>query len=188
VTGPVDPAYSGAARAFHWFTALLVFVTFPVGVIMHWRGSQLGIWDATTNNLFSTHKLLGFVILWLVVARLAYRLAHGAPEDEPTLEPWQKYVSHVVHWALYALLVAVPLLGWIGVQLYPAVTIFDTFALPSFLTPDKALAEQVFAVHGLLAFALIGLIAMHVGAALFHHLVRRDGVLVRMWPGASRWR
>jgi cytochrome b561 len=106
--------YSKAARRFHWITAGFVFVMIPVGIYMVERGKATNF-DALTNTLYSNHKMFGFILLWLIVARLAYRFVKGAPPDEPTLAPWEKTVSHLTHWAIYGLLLAVPILGWLGV-------------------------------------------------------------------------
>ena len=177
--------YSPVARFFHWLTVLLVAIMFPLGIIMSERAEE-NIWDATTNTMFSTHKLLGFIILLLIICRLTYRLVHGAPDDEPTLEPWQKLVSHLTHWALYGLLLLVPLVGWFGVQLFPALDVFGWFSLPAVVSPNEKAAEFVFEIHEVAAFALLFLIAMHIGAALFHYFIRKDGVLNRMWTSLPR--
>ena len=111
--------YKPMARMFHWLTVGLIAVQIPIGLYMTYRGGDLNIWDATTNNLYSSHKLIGVIILLLVLARLSYRLTQGAPSHEPTLEPWQKIVSEVTHWAIYALLIVVPVLGLSSDQLFP---------------------------------------------------------------------
>ena len=175
--------YSPAARTLHWLTVAAVFVMIPLGLAMTYRGNTLDIWEGVTDALYSTHKLLGFLVLWLSAGRLIYRLLHGAPPDEPTLEWWQKAASHLVHWALYGLLLVVPLLGWIGVSLYPALTIFDLFNLPALAAPNEEAAKRVLVLHGWLAILLALAIAGHVVAALAHHFIRRDGVLRRMLPG-----
>jgi cytochrome b561 len=175
-------AYAPAARHMHWLTVILIAGLVPLGLYMTYRGGTLDIWDGTTNALYSAHKLTGFVVLWLVVARLIFRLMRGAPPDEPTLEPWQKKLSHIVHWALYGLLFVVPLAGWLGVSLYPALGIFGLFDLPALTKPDQDMAERVLQAHKFMAFALVGLICAHIGAALFHHFIRKDGVLRRMLP------
>lgn len=180
-----SPGYSGVARTLHWVTALAVFVMIPVGLTMSYRGNVLDIWDGLTNGLYSAHKLLGFLLLWLTAGRLAYRLLHGVPPDEPTLAWWQKGLSHLVHWLLYGLLLVVPLLGWIGVSLFPALTIFELFDLPALARPDEAAAQRVLGIHGKLALALGALAILHIVAALYHRFVRRDGVLRRMWPGVG---
>lgn len=183
---PPGAVYAPAARRLHWLTAAGVFVTIPLGFAMTRRGKTLDIWDGVTDALYSGHKLLGFVLLWLVAGRLIYRLVRGAPPDEPTLEPLQRIVSHLVHWALYGLLLVVPLLGWIGISLFPALTVFGLFDLPALARPDEATAQRVLGLHGALAILLALLVALHVAAALFHHFVRKDGVMARMWPAARR--
>ncbi len=178
-----DAVYSAAARRFHWVTVAAVFVMIPLGLGMTYRGNTLNLWDGLTNGLYSAHKLLGFIVLWLTAGRLVHRLLRGAPPDEPTLEWWQKAASHLVHWALYGLLLAVPLLGWIGVSLFPALTIFDLFNLPALARPDEEAAKRVLALHGWLARLLALAIVGHIGAALYHYFIRKDGVLRRMLPG-----
>lgn len=183
IDADAPPVYSAVARRLHWITAAAVLVMIPLGLGMAYRGNTLNLWDGLTNALYSSHKLIGFMVLWLSAGRLAYRLFHGAPPDEPTLEWWQKAGSHILHWALYGLLLAVPLLGWIGVSLYPSLTIFGLFDLPALARPSEGAAKRVLALHGWLAVALALAVAGHIGAALFHHVIRRDGVLRRMLPG-----
>lgn len=179
-------AYSAPARFFHWLTVAFVAVMVAVGLAMTYRGNTLNIWDDTTNQLYSTHKLVGFTLLWVVLARFAYRLWRGAPPPEPTLEPWQRYGSLVVHYSLYALLIIMPILGWIGISLYPALDIFGLFSLPALAEPNQELANRVLNVHKALAFVLIALVIGHSGMALFHHFVRRDNVMWRMLTSVRR--
>jgi cytochrome b561 len=174
--------YPAGARHFHWITAAFVFIMVPVGFYMVYRGETTNF-DALTNTLYSNHKLAGFILLWLVVARLGFRFIKGAPSDEPSLTPLQKTVSHLVHWVLYGLLLVVPLLGWIGVSLYPALGIPFGLSLPALTTPDEKLAETVLNLHKLGAILLTLLVLANIGAALFHHLIRKDNVLRRMLPG-----
>ncbi len=178
--------YTPTARAYHWIVVALIAIQAPVGLYMVYRGGTLNIWDATTNNLYSAHKLVGVTILLFVLLRLGYRLTAGAPHPEPTIEPWQKTVSEITHWAIYVLLLVVPILGYIGVSMYPALNIFGAFNLPALTAPDKKLAEAIFGWHAYAAFALIGLVTLHIGAALFHHIIRKDNVLGRMLPAALR--
>lgn len=180
------PIYSPTARKFHWWTVVLVFIMLPLGFAMTYRGDDLNIWDDLTNNMYSTHKLLGFVVLWLTLARLYYRLRNGAPADEPTLEWWEKAASHLTHWGLYALLILVPIGGWLGVSLYGARDIFGLFNLPPLASVNQDKATSVLLMHKLGAVLIALLVAAHVGAALFHYLIRKDGVLRRMLPTVGR--
>lgn len=175
-------AYAPMARMFHWITVGLIILLYPLGEAMTYRANELKIWDGLTNGLYSTHKLLGFLLFWLILARLIYRYRNGAPPDEPTLEPWQRLASHITHWSLYGLLILVPLMGWIGISLYPARDIFGLFQLPALWTPNQSASATAFLIHNILGKVMLVLIFAHVGAAVFHHFVRKDGVLRRMLP------
>jgi len=198
-------SYSKTAKMFHWLTFGLILVQVPVGKVMTDR-AEANIWDGTTNALYSLHKVLGFTLLLLTAARLAYRLIAGAPAPVPTLTWYERLGSELVHWALYGLLFAVTLLGWAGVSAFPALAVFDAASLPSLgglaiglsnalsvldpvlvaagaLKPAGATAaERLLAVHKPLAMLLVLTLFAHVGAALFHHIVRKDAVLRRMLP------
>lgn len=182
---PVE-VYSPTARSLHWIVLAMLLVQIPIGFYMAYRGNVLNIWDATTNALYSSHKLLGMVLLLVVVVRLGYRLVHGAPDHEPTLEPWQRLASGVNHLGIYVLLLLVPLLGWVGVSLYPALDVFGLFKLPGIVAADQKMSEVVFLYHAYAAWALIAFAGMHVAAALYHHFIRGDNVLARMIPGLLR--
>jgi cytochrome b561 len=179
-----DPTYSVAARRLHWWTVVLIATQASLGLFMV-RYAAATKFAEPTGKLYDSHKLIGLTILVLALARLAYRLAHGAPADEPTLEPWQKAASHITHWAIYALLIVVPMLGWLAISYYGPFAPFG-IKLPVLAAQDDVKATQVFHWHRLAAYALILMIGMHVGAALFHYLIRMDGVLRRMWVRAGR--
>ena len=181
-----DVTYSLPARRFHWWTVLFVTAQIPLGLYMTYRGNTLNIWDGLTNNLYSTHKLLGIVIFLVVLSRLIYRLTHGAPPDEPTITWWQKGASHLNHWALYLLLLLVPIGGYIGISLYPALDLFGLISLPGIVAPNQGAASAVFYYHWLGAVLIVLMVGVHVGAALFHYVIRKDGVLRRMLVRAGR--
>ena len=174
--------YSVAARRFHWWTVAALTIMVPLGFAMSVRGNQFNIWDSLTNAMYSGHKMLGVVLFFLVAVRLLYRMGRGAPDEEPTIGPLQRRASRLVHWGMYILLLATPVAGWFGVQLYPALDLFGPLSLPAVVAPDKAASAWVLELHGTLAFALLSLVAVHVATALFHHLVRKDRVLQRMAP------
>ena len=176
-------SYSAIAKGFHWLTVLAVLFMLATGFLMTYRGGDLGIWDALTNWLYSSHKLVGFTILWFTTLRLVNRLLAGAPAMDPPLPPLQRVVAAATHWALYALLVVLPLLGWTAVSLFPARQVFDWFSLPALTAPDKETYKLVAAWHETAAFVLIAVAALHIAGALFHLIVKRDGVFQRMWPG-----
>ena len=182
---PVE-TYSWTARTLHWVTVALVVIQVPIGAVMTYRGNTLNVWDKLTGALYNSHKLIGVTILLVVIWRLAYRLTRGAPPDEPTIEPWQKLASHANHWGMYLLLVCVPVAGYVGISLFPALDIFGLFSLPGIVAPNKEAANTAFTVHKVLAVLLVLFIAVHVAAALFHYFVRKDDVLGRMLPKLLR--
>jgi cytochrome b561 len=178
--------YSTGARHFHWWTVALLLIQVPVGLYMVYRGKATNF-DALTNTLYSSHKTLGLVILALIVTRLIYRLAHGAPADEPTIEWWQKAASHVTHWTLYLLLILVPIVGWLGISLYGAREVFGIATIPALAAQNSEAAGLVLNLHRYLAYLTVALIGMHIGAAVvLHYFIRKDGVLQRMLPWAGR--
>ena len=177
--GVEAPGYARTARVLHWVTAVLVLIILPVGVVIanEWGGRL-------QDPLYSLHKSVGALLLLLVVVRLAYRLTHKPPPLPGDIPPIQRLAAQATHWALYALLIVQPLLGWAGTSAYPApVPVFGLFELPPLLAPNRALSEQLLSVHGLIGLTIAGLAALHIGAALFHHFVRRDRVLLRMISG-----
>jgi cytochrome b561 len=175
--------YSALARWFHWLTVLLVAILVPTGIAMVIRSEQK-ILDSVTDTLFSTHKLTGFTLLWLVALRLSYRFLFGAPPPDPGLTSWQRSVSRLNHWGMYTLLIILPLLGWLGISMFPAVKLFGLFDLPSIASPNKAAAEVVLDVHMALAWVLIALVSLHIAAVVYHAFIRRDGVPRRMLPAS----
>ena len=182
----IAPVYSASARRFHWWTAGLVALMIPLGQIMSDDANPYKLTEATQGRMNSAHKLIGFIILWLVVARLIYRLRHGAPPSVSTLTPLERGASHATHWLLYGLLIAMPLGGWIGVSMYGARDIFGLFSLPPLAPVNQKLSDTVFLFHGYGAWLIVGLAGLHIAGALFHYIVKKDGVLRRMLPGLDK--
>ncbi|WP_284178799.1 cytochrome b [Rhabdaerophilum sp. SD176] len=174
-------SYSGGQKLLHWVIALMLLTLIPVGIYMVQRGAATNF-DAVTNQLYTAHKTFGFLALLLIVLRIAVRIRKGAPAPEPGLARIQVIAAESTHGLLYLLMVLVPVLGWLGVSAYGATGLLGGFSLPSLLGKDTVLGETILKYHGYAAIAMAGFIAMHVGAALFHRLVLKDGVLRRMLP------
>ncbi len=173
------PAYTVGARLLHWLVAALVLMMIPLGIISanEWGGR----WQQT---LYDLHKSIGVVVLPLVVVRLAYRWRNPPLPLPADIAPLQQQAAHATHWALYALLVIQPVVGLIATSAYPApIPFFGLFELPHVWPANRALSERLFVLHQWLGIALAVAVAMHVGAALHHHLVRKDRVLMRMISG-----
>jgi cytochrome b561 len=131
--------------------------------------------------LLATHKTLGITILVLALIRLGVRARYGAPALPADLPEPMKLAAHLSHYGLYALMIAMPLLGWgmMSAGSYPVV-LFGNIRLPPILPPSDGVHTLLWDAHYYLAFAFFALILMHIAAALFHALVRRDGVFESM--------
>jgi cytochrome b561 len=134
-------------------------------------------------TLVTIHKSLGIAILVLALIRLAVRLRSGAPALPPDLPEPMKLAAHLSHYALYLLMIGMPLIGWgmMSSAPYPVV-LYGGVHLPPILPQSEALHAALWNAHFYLAFLFFALILMHFAAALFHALVRRDGVFETMAP------
>jgi cytochrome b561 len=175
----VAPGYTLTARILHWVTVALVLTMIPIGIVM--ANADFGVWQDT---LYHLHRSIGAVLLPLVLGRLIWRLGYPAlplPADIPAI---QQFAAHATHWALYGLLILQALVGWIATSAYRApILVFWLFELPPVWPVDRPFSEKIFAVHRLIGIAIALLLCAHISAALFHHFVRKDGVLMRMVRG-----
>ena len=176
MTTPAE-RYNPIAIALHWLLAIAIVCSFCVGLYM----SDLSM-SPTRLKLFNWHKWAGITILALSALRLLWRLSHRPPPDLP-MPAWQQRAAQVMHRVLYALFFAVPLAGWAYTSAagFPVV-VFGLIPLPDFVPVDKGLAESLKTLHQALAFTLAFVVIGHAGAALKHHFIDRDGLLLRMWP------
>jgi cytochrome b561 len=168
--------YTGVARLLHWTMAALVLATVPVGfVLLDLPQGRI------QDTLFDLHRSIGVLLFVLVVIRLAWRLTHPPPPLPDDLPAWQHAAAGTTHWLLYAILLIQPILGWWGTSAFGApINVFWSFELPPLVGKDELAARRILAWHGIVGIALSVTIALHIGAALFHHFVRRDEVLRRM--------
>lgn len=174
--------YNKVAVFLHWAIALLIIGMIAVGLTM---GDYPIKYKFLAYNL---HKSFGITILALSLFRLYWRLTHRAPALPPHMPAWEKLAAHVSHWGFYFLIIAMPLSGWIMVSAdakFPTV-FFTLFELPQFPLPaayDTTYTHDMFEwLHYWLAIGTLGLLVLHVGAALKHHFINRDTVLRRMLP------
>lgn len=176
--GPGDPAhsYSTAQKTLHWLVALVIAGLLPVGLTMTSLDPS-----PLVGALYEMHKSFGLIVFGLVALRIALRFVRGAPPPVPGLPAWQRAAARGSHLALYILIVAVPLGGWIATSACCApVRLFWTIPVTLPLDVGEETAKTIFKVHGALALTLAAIVAVHAAAALHHHLVRRDGTLRRM--------
>lgn len=169
--------YTGTAVALHWLSAALILCGFSIGLWM----TRLAL-SPLKLQWYSYHKWIGITVFLVAVCRLAWRWRHPAPFAVPMPE-WQRRAAAATHAALYVLMLAIPLSGWIyssatGVS----VVWLGLVPLPDLVGKDKALAAVLKVVHTGLNYTLLALVSVHMGAALKHHFVDRDGTLARMLP------
>jgi cytochrome b561 len=181
MTPATDSRYTTPAIALHWLLALMLAISFSVGLYM----ADLPF-SPQRVKLYNWHKWAGITIMTLSALRLLWRLTHRPPADLP-MPAWQQRAAHWTHRAFYVLFFAVPLVGWAysSAAGFPIVW-FGVLPLPDFVSADKALAEAIKPWHGALAWALATLVILHVAGALKHQFIDRDGLLSRMRPGRTR--
>lgn len=171
------PRYRLPAQIFHWATAIFVLAAIPLGFMM-----QEADPGPRQNQLYDLHRSFGFVIWLVVLGRIAYRLYSPPPPMVP-MPRWQERIADSVHKVLYLFLLTMPLIGWAGTSAFGArISIFGLFHLPMILEKNEALSKVLLTTHGAMGFILAVLVTGHIGAALFHHVVRKDQTLLRMIP------
>ena len=180
MTGARD-RFTPIQRVLHWLMAACILAMLFIGVGM-----------ASTVMpkylpLVSVHKSLGIAIFVLALLRLAIRLRYGAPALPTDLPLPMKLAAHLSHYALYALMLGMPLIGWamLSAAGYPVV-VFGSVYLPALVPQSDSLHALLWGAHYYLAFAFFALFLAHLAAALFHALVRRDGVFQTMAGGGGR--
>lgn len=176
--------YSRGAIALHWTTSILLVLNI-LGGFLH---DSFG--EAAVGLIMGLHKATGILILVLAVAWLMWRLTHRAPPLPATVKRWEKGLAHTVQWTFYILMLALPVTGWLmvssGSRKGP-ISFYGLFDVPFLpVAQDKLAAGAYTDRHEILAIITAVLIAIHVAAALKHHLIDRDNTLVRMLPWLRR--
>jgi cytochrome b561 len=168
-------------RLLHWLMAACILAMLFIGVGM------VSTVMPKYVPLLATHKTLGIGILALALIRLGVRALYGAPQLPADLPAPMKRAAHLSHYALYALMIGMPLIGWamLSAGAYPVV-LYGNIRLPAILPQSDSLHTLLWNAHYYLAFAFFAVVLLHLAAALFHALVRRDGVFESMAGGSLR--
>lgn len=174
-----NTSWNGTARSLHWLMALLIGLQAAVG----WVGHEMDR-SPLKVDVLTAHKSLGVTLLMLVVVRLLWRWTHPAPPPPPGSARWQVWAARLTHTALYLLMIALPLSGWLvaSTSIVPW-KLWWLIPWPDIAAADKALHEMAGEIHEALVGCLAALLAVHVAAALWHHFARKDAVLTRMLRG-----
>ena len=170
-----------ASRWLHWLMAVMVLTMLFLGVGMAASVSE------RYRFLVAIHRPLGLAVLFLAAIRLVNRLINPPPALPDTLPPWQRVAAKASHVVLYALMFLMPLLGWgmLSAAPYPVV-IYGSLRLPAILPQNPALYAWLRQLHTDFAYLLFAVFLAHLGAALIHGLIRRDGVFASMAPWGRR--
>jgi cytochrome b561 len=173
------PEYSAPAKFFHWLTVILLVIQYSIG----WLMPDIGR-NTQPLGLISWHLSIGALIVLLVMIRLLWRWIHGPTAQAQIVSPRLHRVAQGTHLLLYFLLLAFPLMGWANASSrgWP-VSLFGVLPLPTLSSKGSRLGHTLGDMHQLLVWVLIAVIALHVAAALYHHLILKDDTLRRTLPG-----
>lgn len=179
--GPAE-AYDWVAKTLHWGMALALL---GLGLLGYYMSGQP--FSLRTFKLFDLHKSLGLILLGLAALRLLRRWRKGAPEPlTQGAKPWELLLAKIVHIALYALMFAVPVLGWIGASASGLpMTWFGLADIPSITSADEKVQNWAFRLHEWGVWLLLICVGLHAAGALKRHFVLKDKTLVRMLPFGS---
>ncbi|MBV8656417.1 MAG: cytochrome b [Burkholderiales bacterium] len=168
--------YSAPSKILHWLTVLLLALQFAIGWLMpdvH-RGTL-------PVGLIQAHLIVGVALIFVVAVRIAWRWMTPGVAPLPNTSPQQARLAAITHQALYVLLIAVPVLGWINASARGwAVTLFGVIPMPKLAADGSSFGHLMGDVHQAFAWVLLAGVALHVAAALYHHFVVKDGTLGRM--------
>ena len=198
--GNTTQRWGSASKVLHWLLVLMICVEVPVGFLMALTYAPslkysdiVGLHDV----LAQIHHTTGFFVLLLFAIRLLWRLRHDVPRLPDDFGGLRRGVARVNHWILYALLFLVPLSGWAALSVLADtpqfgethIWFFGSDSVPGILPPvalDHPYGYAFFArIHRYLLIFGGVVLAGHVLAALWHHWIRKDGLLLRMWPGTG---
>ncbi|MEY3220768.1 MAG: hypothetical protein RIT27_2125 [Pseudomonadota bacterium] len=174
--------YNKTAIALHWLVALSIAIVFSVGIYMH----ELPL-SPQKLQIYSYHKWAGITIFLLVLFRLVWRHLHSPPPFPETMLKKERQIAHLVHFSLYFLMLSIPISGWLmsSAAGFPVV-LFGIIPLPDLIEKNKVLADILKQLHFMLNMGFLLLVILHIAAALKHHFLIKDEVLIQMLPFLKR--
>lgn len=176
--------FDRATRLMHWLTAGLMLCVFVLAFSI-----DLATSHAAHTAFLQLHRSVGLTVWLVTLFRLAWRHSAKYPDWPSDMPRTMRVAAMASEYALYALLLAQPILGILQTNAHgDRVNLFFIGQLPALIEKNRPLAQQLLTVHKAVGFSLLGLIALHVSAALFHHFWRRDDTLTAMLPAAAAWR
>lgn len=177
MTYPQPQTYHPLSRAIHWLMAALIFIMLGLGWGREFAPHEWG------RSIMSTHKAIGVLLIFLIIFRIGWRIYKKPPTYSAALSKPLKIAAHIAHGVLYLLLIVMPVSGWAMVSAKGrAASIYGILTLPPLMDKTPALETPLEDFHATCAFILAGLIALHIGAVLYHHFILKDQILRRMLP------
>ena len=174
--------YTPTAIALHWLMVLLIFGLLALGFTM--RDLPL---SPEKLQLYSWHKWAGVTAFLLVLVRLAWRLSHRPPALPASMSAPMQLAAHAGHFVLYALMIAIPLSGWLMSSAKGIQTVyFGVLPIPDLIGKDRELGDLLGGVHEYLNWLFVAVLVGHIGAAFKHHYIDKDDILTRMLPAHSK--
>ena len=171
--------YDPVARGIHWLIAALALIIVSLGLAIPEAPRN----TASRDLLMLLHRSVGLLILLVMLFRAVWRMSHPPPPLPPTMRRIEVALAHATHWGLYLMFFAMPLAGYVNAAAAGhSVSFFGLFSIPPLLPENQKLSQFAVAAHQVGQFAVYGLVAAHVAAALMHRLIRRDEVWGRMLP------
>ncbi|MFK3651142.1 cytochrome b [Lysobacter enzymogenes] len=174
--------WGAVSQTLHWLILVMIAGLAIVGLTMTDMSN-----GPSKIKIYALHKSFGLTLLVLVTLRLAWRVYAGAPRPVAGTPHWQERIASLTHWALYALMFALPLSGWLfnSTAGYP-LQYFGLFNLPKLAARNEELAQLSRNLHEYGFWLLLALVLAHAAAAFYHHLFQNDDTLTRMLPGRRR--
>lgn len=169
-------SYGKVARALHWLCALAVIAAL---IFIELKGN-FPKGDPVRSGLGYAHVQAGLIVLLLVLPRLAWRLGNPPPGISPAPSPLMKLLAHAGHWALYALMLGLPILGIAFIQAKGGEVALFGLGLPSFMPNSPELGKSLKELHELLGNVLLWLSILHAAAAAWHHFIVKDDTVTRL--------
>lgn len=182
-SNPELRVFDRTTRLLHWLTAGLMLVVFVLAFSIDTVTSR-----SSHMAFLQLHRSIGLTIWVLTMARFVWRCFAKYPNWPSDMSRTMQVLAMASEYGLYALLLTQPILGLLQTNAHgDQVNLYFIGQLPALIEKNRQLAEQLLAVHKAVGFSLLGLIALHASAALFHHFWRRDDTLTAMLPAADRW-
>lgn len=174
-----DGSYGAIAKIFHWVSVPLMLGAITTGFVVGY------VRDSSKMDFYMIHESLGFTLLLVAIARIAWRRISPPPPLPGHLPPLMRRVARGAHLALYTVLILQPLLGFIGSNAWGfpmagATAYLGFIDFPVFMPKNETLGTVLLAMHKYLGWTIVPLLGAHVAGAIYHHAIRRDGTLMRM--------